>query len=64
MVDQYELDAEWERRLRPTTRKLMVIYDLTDRRRDCDILLDQNFYADMQTHHTGKSLPTMVGLKG
>jgi UDP-2,4-diacetamido-2,4,6-trideoxy-beta-L-altropyranose hydrolase len=32
----------------------MVIDDIADRQHDCDMLLDQNFYADMQTRYTGK----------
>ena len=42
VVDHYALDSRWERELRPTCRRLMVIDDLADRSHDCDLLLDQN----------------------
>jgi UDP-2,4-diacetamido-2,4,6-trideoxy-beta-L-altropyranose hydrolase len=53
VVDQYELDAEWERQLRPASRKLMVIDDLANRPHDCDLLLDQNYYRDMDMRYRG-----------
>ena len=43
IVDHYALDIDWEKRLRPYCKKLMVIDDLADRYHDCDILLDQTF---------------------
>lgn len=46
VVDQYQLDIEWESLLRPHVRKIMVIDDLANRRHDCDLLLDQNLGAE------------------
>lgn len=46
IVDHYALDIDWEKRLRPYCKKLMVIDDLADRYHDCDILLDQTFGRD------------------
>lgn len=43
VVDHYGLDACWERQLRPSVGRLMVIDDLANRPHDCDLLLDQNF---------------------
>jgi len=54
VVDHYALDARWESALRQTAKKFFVIDDIADRRHDCDILLDQNFYADMNTRYTEK----------
>ena len=42
IVDSYALDEIWHRRLRPYTKKIMVIDDLVDRQFDCDVLLNQN----------------------
>lgn len=55
VVDHYALDARWERKLRSSAKRIMVIDDLADRQHDCDMLLDQNFYTDMQTRYTGKA---------
>jgi len=54
VVDHYALDERWENAVRGSAKQLMVIDDLADRRHDCDLLLDQNFYADMQTRYSGK----------
>jgi UDP-2,4-diacetamido-2,4,6-trideoxy-beta-L-altropyranose hydrolase len=53
VVDHYALDERWESTVRVSAKQLMVIDDLADRRHDCDVLLDQNFYADMQTRYSG-----------
>lgn len=54
VVDHYALDARWERALRGSARQIMVIDDIADRQHDCDVLLDQNYYADMHTRYMGK----------
>lgn len=54
VVDHYSLDARWESVLRQAVKKIMVIDDIADRQHDCDMLLDQNFYADMDIRYTGK----------
>lgn len=54
VVDHYALDVRWESIVRPNVKKIMAIDDLADRHHDCDILLDQNYYADMQTRYNGK----------
>ena len=54
VVDHYSLDKRWENLVYSSCKKLMVIDDLADRQHDCDILLDQNFYSDMQRRYTGK----------
>jgi UDP-2,4-diacetamido-2,4,6-trideoxy-beta-L-altropyranose hydrolase len=64
VVDQYELDAEWERLLRPLSRKLMVIDDLANRSHDCDLLLDQNYYRDLDSRYQGLVPEQCVTLLG
>jgi UDP-2,4-diacetamido-2,4,6-trideoxy-beta-L-altropyranose hydrolase len=54
VVDHYAIDQRWEKLLRDTTNKIMVIDDLADRHHDCDLLLDQNFYQNMDTRYVGK----------
>lgn len=46
VVDHYAIDARWERRLRPVSKKLMVIDDLADRSHECNLLLDQNWFGE------------------
>ena len=48
VVDSYALDASWEQKMRPLVSEIFVIDDLANRRHDCDFLLDQNFYRDLQ----------------
>ena len=53
VVDHYAIDWRWERAMRSHVPRIMVIDDLADRRHDCDLLLDQNFYCDMETRYEG-----------
>ena len=57
IVDHYALDSRWEAKLRKTAERIMVIDDLADRQHDCDVLLDQNLYADMDSRYACK-VPT------
>ena len=42
VVDNYQLDREFELQCRDWARQIMVIDDLANRHHDCDILLDQS----------------------
>ncbi|MFC4388311.1 UDP-2,4-diacetamido-2,4,6-trideoxy-beta-L-altropyranose hydrolase [Gracilibacillus marinus] len=42
IIDHYGIDEQWEKRVRPYVKKLMVIDDLANRPHCCDLLLDQN----------------------
>ncbi|SDP59021.1 UDP-2,4-diacetamido-2,4,6-trideoxy-beta-L-altropyranose hydrolase [Selenomonas ruminantium] len=53
VVDSYALDIVWERLLRHHVGEIMVIDDLANREHDCDILLDQNFYLDIESRYQG-----------
>jgi UDP-2,4-diacetamido-2,4,6-trideoxy-beta-L-altropyranose hydrolase len=57
IVDHYALDSRWESAMRGAVKKIMVIDDIADRQHDCDVLLDQNFYADTQTRYSSKVPP-------
>ena len=64
IVDSYALDAVWEQRLRPLVREIFVIDDLANRRHDCDMLLDQNFYREMWHRYDGLIPPACKLLLG
>ncbi|MEO4054184.1 UDP-2,4-diacetamido-2,4,6-trideoxy-beta-L-altropyranose hydrolase [Solibacillus sp. CAU 1738] len=51
IIDHYSIDIKWEQLIRPFTEQIMVIDDLANRQHDCDILLDQNFYLNMETRY-------------
>lgn len=53
IVDSYALNEQWELMLRPYCREIMVIDDLANRRHECDILLDQNFYSNKDVRYAG-----------
>ena len=57
VVDHYALDSCWESVLRQAAKNILVIDDIADRIHDCDALLDQNFYVDMNTRYIGKVPP-------
>jgi UDP-2,4-diacetamido-2,4,6-trideoxy-beta-L-altropyranose hydrolase len=54
IVDHYALDARWERVQSQRVPRILAIDDLADRPHDCDILLDQNFVADLETRYQGR----------
>ncbi|MCI0764707.1 UDP-2,4-diacetamido-2,4,6-trideoxy-beta-L-altropyranose hydrolase [Bacillus sp. TL12] len=56
IVDHYALDKKWEEKLKEFTQYIMVIDDLADRLHMCDILLDQNYYTNIDQRYT-KLLP-------
>lgn len=53
IVDHYSFDIKWEKKIRPLVEKIMVIDDLADRKHDCDLLLDQNYYVNMENRYNG-----------
>ena len=54
VVDHYRFDRNWERLMRRFTRNIMVIDDLADRNHDCELLLDQNLYDNLETRYDGR----------
>lgn len=64
VVDHYAVDHRWEKALRLSVTKILAIDDLADRVHDCDLLLDQNLFADMSTRYDHKVPPDCVTLLG
>jgi len=54
IVDHYALDAEWETEIKQVAAHVFVIDDIADRHHECDVLLDQNYYKNMDIRYTGK----------
>ena len=57
VADHYALDARWESSMHRIVNRIMAIDDIADRQHDCDMLLDQNFYTDMQARYSSKVPP-------
>lgn len=53
VVDSYAIDEIWEKAVRTYTNEIFVIDDLANRKHDCDILLDQNFYLNKDERYKG-----------
>nr|WP_280967024.1 UDP-2,4-diacetamido-2,4,6-trideoxy-beta-L-altropyranose hydrolase [Evansella cellulosilytica] len=51
VIDHYSLGEKYESIVRPFVNKIMVIDDLANRKHDCDLLLDQNFYSNMRNRY-------------
>lgn len=51
--DSYALDYEWETTIRSYIHNLFVIDDLANRRHNCDVLLDQNYYEKKEHRYDG-----------
>lgn len=64
VVDSYALDQKWEQFLRPFVNKIMVIDDLANRPHDCDLLLDQNYYREMEHRYNDLLPPNCQKLLG
>jgi UDP-2,4-diacetamido-2,4,6-trideoxy-beta-L-altropyranose hydrolase len=64
VVDHYDIDAEWETKMRSWVKRIMVIDDLANRRHDCDIILDQNICPSMMDRYKLLVPPECVCLLG
>lgn len=51
IIDHYSLERNWEKKVQTYVKRIMVIDDLADRPHDCDLLLDQNYYKNMETRY-------------
>jgi UDP-2,4-diacetamido-2,4,6-trideoxy-beta-L-altropyranose hydrolase len=66
IVDHYALDYRWETALRNVADRIMVIDDLADRKHDCDLLLDQNYFQYPHKRYNGiisEKCKTLLGPK-
>jgi UDP-2,4-diacetamido-2,4,6-trideoxy-beta-L-altropyranose hydrolase len=64
VVDHYGLGSQWESNLRSRVGRILVIDDLANRAHDCDVLLDQNLYSDMERRYDGLVPPYCKRLLG
>lgn len=64
IVDHYGLEARWHELLKRQCRRIMQIDDLADRPFSCDLLLDQNFYLNMEHRYSSLCPQTTVKLLG
>ena len=53
VIDHYAIDSRWQAVLRPQAALICVIDDLADRPHDCDVLFDQNYFADPAGRYRG-----------
>ncbi|WP_100374043.1 UDP-2,4-diacetamido-2,4,6-trideoxy-beta-L-altropyranose hydrolase [Bacillus sp. FJAT-45037] len=51
VVDHYALDYRWETIIKDKVKKIFVIDDLADRKHECDVLLDQNYYLHIENRY-------------
>ena len=51
IVDHYKIDKQWELSVSDFARNIMIIDDLAERPHHCNMLLDQNYYSDMDTRY-------------
>jgi len=66
IVDCYGLDRTWEEQLRSITKNIFAIDDLANRKHDCDLLLDQNFFSEAHSRYEGlvsRSTKQLLGPK-
>lgn len=63
VVDHYEIDIRWEKIVRSSAKKIVVIDDLANRKHDCDILIDQNYSANNNRYKNllGKNTKVLLG---
>ncbi|WP_394128828.1 UDP-2,4-diacetamido-2,4,6-trideoxy-beta-L-altropyranose hydrolase [Shewanella maritima] len=51
VADHYAIDHTWHRAVKALTHAIMQVDDLADRKHECDLLLDQNFYSDSSVRY-------------
>lgn len=51
VIDHYGISEEWEKIVRPYVKSICVIDDLANRKHDCEMLIDQNYYANKKERY-------------
>lgn len=51
IIDHYSIDIFWEKKIKEFVKNIMIIDDIANREHDCDLLLDQNFFIDMNSRY-------------
>lgn len=64
VVDHYALDYRWETAVRASVGRICAIDDVADRDHDCDVIMDQNLYPDMEARYAGKVPAGSIRLLG
>ena len=64
ILDSYILSQEWENRVRPYVKRLIVIDDLMDRKHSCDLIIDQNLHTQMNSLYINSVPKNCVKLLG
>ena len=64
IVDHYSINITWEKIIRPYVKCIMVIDDLANRKHDCDLILDQNWFGDNTSRYKNLVSKTCVSLFG
>lgn len=54
VIDHYDLDETYEKKVSQYTKKIAVIDDLFNRKHYCDFLIDHNFYKNHLSLYDGK----------
>lgn len=64
VIDHYAIDDQWQSTLRAYCKHIMVIDDLADRNLNADLLLDQNYYHNMESRYDERIGDSCVKLIG
>ena len=51
LIDHYDIDSNFESSLKNIFERIFVIDDLANRKHDCDLLIDQNYYRDLNQRY-------------
>src|SRR5699024_4468933 len=51
IIDHYTIDSKWEEQVAKYVKRIFVIDDLANRKHNCHVLLDQNYYTYMKERY-------------